>query len=83
MNLMFFYMPKKLIFFISFFLLVQQGYSQLSNFSLVLTPTSETCSGNGSIQFGISGTQPAATIVYEVFLLPNLKLSGIIGRLRP
>lgn len=69
---MFFYMPKKLIFFISFFLLVQQGYSQLSNFSLVLTPTSETCSGNGSIQFGISGTQPAATIVYEVFLLPNL-----------
>ena len=65
-------MSRKLLFILSFFLFIQQGFGQLSNFTLTLTQTPETCSGNGSIQFAVSGTQPTSTMVYEVFLLPNL-----------
>lgn len=65
-------MPRNLLFILYFFLFLQQGYGQLSNFTLTVTQTPETCTGNGSIQFSVSGTQPSSTMLYEVFLLPNV-----------
>ncbi|NHM00744.1 gliding motility-associated C-terminal domain-containing protein [Flavobacterium difficile] len=50
---------------------IQFGYSQLSNFSLQVTATNETCSGNGTLSFTVSNTTVGASIVYNVFLLPN------------
>lgn len=45
--------------------------AQLPNFTLSITATDETCPGNGSISFSVSGTDPAATVTYQVFQLPN------------
>lgn len=47
------------------------GYSQLSNFTLTVTVTDETCFGNGSLAFSVSGTQSGSTVIYEVYKLPN------------
>ncbi len=40
-------------------------------FTLTVTSTNETCSGNGSITFLPANTDPAGTIAYLVYLLPN------------
>lgn len=45
--------------------------AQLPNFTLTISATDETCPGNGSISFSVSGTDPAATVTYQVFQLPN------------
>src|SRR5690554_1719541 len=47
------------------------GHSQLSDFNLTVTVTDETCFGNGSLSFSVSGTEPNATIIYEIYKLPN------------
>lgn len=47
------------------------GHSQLSDFNLTVTVTDETCFGNGGLAFSVSGTEPGATIMYEVYKLPN------------
>jgi gliding motility-associated-like protein len=47
------------------------SFGQLPNFTLTLGSTPETCNGNGSITISVAGTDPAATMVYEVYLLPN------------
>lgn len=60
---------KKYLFLFLFF--YQFGFCQLSNFTLQVTATNETCSGNGGIQFSVFNTQPNAQIQYSVFLLPN------------
>lgn len=49
----------------------QFSYSQLSNFSLQVSATNETCSGNGMLSFSVSNTTVGASIVYNIFLLPN------------
>jgi len=54
-----------------FFLLGQNLHAQLTDFTLTLTPTNETCTGNGSISFNVSNTTEGATIIYTVYLLPN------------
>lgn len=55
-----------------FFMVIQTRVSaQLSNFSLTVTPTNETCTGNGSLQFSVSNTSPGASIFYSVYLLPS------------
>lgn len=41
-------------------------------FTFTATPTNETCAGNGSITFNPSNTNPSGSIVYYVYLLPNL-----------
>jgi gliding motility-associated-like protein len=43
----------------------------LSNFTLTVTKTDETCSGNGTLSFNVSNTSPGAIIVYSIYLLPN------------
>lgn len=45
--------------------------AQLPAFNLTVTATDETCPGNGSLNFSVTGTDPGATITYRVYLLPN------------
>lgn len=54
-----------------FLLLSTTVLASLPNFTLTLTPTPQTCLGNGSIAFTVTGTNPAATMDYAVYLLPN------------
>lgn len=53
-------------------LLGQWSKAQLSNFNLTVTPNNETCTDNGTLSFVVSNTTPGSTIVYSVYLLPNL-----------
>ncbi|WP_223032739.1 T9SS type B sorting domain-containing protein [Hanstruepera marina] len=48
------------------------GYAQLSDFNLEVTATPETCIGNGALNMSVSNTEPGATILYQLFLLPDL-----------
>ena len=59
-----FYITLLLLFF-------QLSFSQLSNFNLQVTATNETCSGNGALSFSVTNTTVGASIVYNVYLLPN------------
>ncbi|WP_170826799.1 gliding motility-associated C-terminal domain-containing protein [Flavobacterium caeni] len=45
--------------------------AQLANFTLSLTKTDETCTGNGTINFTVTNTTPGANMVFAVYLLPN------------
>lgn len=49
----------------------QLSFSQLTNFNLQVTATNETCSGNGTLSFSVTNTTAGASIVYNIFLLPN------------
>ncbi|RWX02258.1 T9SS type B sorting domain-containing protein [Flavobacterium cerinum] len=46
-------------------------FAQLPAFTFNLTSTPETCSGNGTLNFTVSGTVPGAAVGYEIYLLPN------------
>ncbi len=46
--------------------------AQLPPFTLNVTPTVETCSGNGSLNFSTSGTVPGADVEFRIFKLPDL-----------
>jgi gliding motility-associated-like protein len=63
--------PKVLlpIFFILFF--TQISYGQLSNFTLTVTATNETCTANGALSFTTSGTTAGATMLFTIYHLPN------------
>lgn len=41
-------------------------------FSLSVTHTNETCPGNGSLSFSVSGTDPSGSITYFVYKLPDV-----------
>lgn len=47
------------------------SYAQLPAFDLNAVATDETCPGNGTITCNASNTDPAASIVYRIYLLPN------------
>lgn len=47
------------------------SYGQLPNFTLNVTFTHETCTTNGTMNFTVSGTNPAANITYTIYLLPD------------
>ncbi|MDI9258020.1 T9SS type B sorting domain-containing protein [Flavobacterium sedimenticola] len=49
----------------------QLVFSQLSNFTLTVSHTNETCPNNGSLTFSVSNTVPGSTVVYAIYLLPN------------
>lgn len=61
-----YYLLLMLAFFYSVFV-----QAQLPNFTLQLTATNETCPGNGTLTATATGTDSAATLSYQVFLLPN------------
>ncbi len=50
----------------------KNGYTQLSDFNLEVSATPETCIGNGALNMSVSNTEPGATILYQLFLLPDL-----------
>lgn len=55
-----------------FFLLVSGLASgQLSNFDFGVAPTSETCTGNGSVAFTVANTTPGASMLFSIYLLPD------------
>lgn len=59
--------------FVVFFLLICQfGFSQLSDFTLSVVVSHETCQGNGVLNFSVQNTSPGATITYSVYLASNL-----------
>jgi len=45
--------------------------ASIFGFTLVVTSSNETCAGNGSMTFIPSDTDPAGTISYLIYLLPN------------
>lgn len=61
---------KRLIYFI--FFVINVSYTNCYSFSLTATPIDESCSGNGKISFSVSNTSPTGTILYIVYLLPDL-----------
>lgn len=60
---------KLLLFFV---LTVQYSYSQLADFNLTVTKTDESCTGNGTLTFQTSNTTAGATIIFSVYLLPDV-----------
>lgn len=62
-------LPSFLLF--VFFFFCQSGNAAIPDFTLSVTKTNETCTGNGSLTFNVSGTDPGATVAYSVYLLPN------------
>ena len=62
---------KKVLPLIGLLLFSLFSYAQLPDFTLTVTPTPQTCLGNGALAFTVSGTNPAASIDYSVYLLPN------------
>jgi gliding motility-associated-like protein len=62
---------KKILPFAALLLFSVFSYGQLPDFTLNVTPTPQTCLGNGALAFTVSGTDPAASVDYTVYLLPN------------
>ena len=48
------------------------GFAQLSDFNLDVVATDETCVGNGALDMMVSNTEPGSSIIYQLFLLPDL-----------
>ena len=48
------------------------AFATLPDFTLTVTKTDESCLGNGTLSFLVSGTDPAATIEYRIFQLPDI-----------
>ena len=59
---------KKQLLILFLFLIPIWGFS----FTFTVTPTAESCSGNGSLSFTAADTDLSGSIVYEVYLLPNM-----------
>ena len=62
---------KRLYLFLMFLFIAQFAQGQLSNFTLNVTPTNETCPSNGTLTFTVSNTTAGSVILYSVYLLPN------------
>lgn len=54
----------------AFVLILLSVYTSFG-FTFTATPTNESCSGNGSITFSASNTDPNGTLVYVVYKLPD------------
>jgi len=46
--------------------------AQLPDFTFTVTATGETCAGNGQLTFTTAGTLPGATILFSVYLQPDV-----------
>lgn len=56
---------------LALFFLSQSVFAQLADFTLNVTATNETCTGNGTLTFATQNTTPGATLIYSVYLLPD------------
>lgn len=61
-----------LFFVLMFFFGGQVAFPQLNNFTLSVTKTDESCTANGTLNFNVSNITPGATVVYQVYRLPDL-----------
>nr|WP_322623598.1 T9SS type B sorting domain-containing protein [uncultured Flavobacterium sp.] len=63
------------------------AFAQISNFSLTVDKTDETCQGNGTLTFSVSNTSANAQMLYKIYKLPNtnsamsIQTSAYIGGL--
>lgn len=62
----------KLKFSFVFLLITQLTFSQLSNFTLTVSKTNETCTANGTLTFNVSNTTVGSTILYTIYRLPDV-----------
>lgn len=63
---------KRLGLFFLFLFFTPFAQGQLSNFNLTITSTNETCTNNGALTFTVSNTTAGATMLYSIFLLPDI-----------
>jgi len=54
------------------FICSQSGFCQLSDFTFSATKTDESCTGNGTLSFAVSGTVAGATVAYSIYKLPEI-----------
>lgn len=62
---------KRLCMLLMFMLFSSTVYCQLSDFTLTVTKTDETCLGNGSLTFTITNKTANSSILYKVYILPD------------
>lgn len=64
---------KKLLFIIFLlFGISETSYGQLNNFTLTVTKTDESCTGNAALAFNVANTTAGSTIVYRIYKLPDV-----------
>lgn len=63
---------QKFKFVLVFLFITQWAFCQLSDFTLTVSKTDETCTGNGTLTFSVSNTVPGSTILYSIYLLPDV-----------
>lgn len=51
---------------------INKASAQLLDFELDVVATNETCVGNGTLTFTVDNPTPGATVLYSVFLLPDV-----------
>lgn len=70
---------KKLYCVIFLFLCISQvSYAQLSNFTLTVTKTDESCTGNASLSFNVANTTAGSSIIYRIYKLPDVINSIVV-----
>lgn len=47
------------------------SHAQLADFTLQVTPITESCTANGRLNMVVTDTTPLATIIYTIYKLPN------------
>ncbi|MGC4041169.1 MAG: gliding motility-associated C-terminal domain-containing protein [Flavobacterium sp.] len=55
----------------------QASFGQLSNFTLSVTKTDESCTGNASLSFTVANTTAGSTVLYRIYKLPDT-ISSIV-----
>jgi gliding motility-associated-like protein len=63
---------RKIKFIIVLLFFTQFIFGQLSNFNLSVVAQNGTCTTNGTITITVSNTTPGATILYSIYLLPDI-----------
>ncbi|HEY0091352.1 MAG TPA: gliding motility-associated C-terminal domain-containing protein [Flavobacterium sp.] len=54
------------------FFLPSLSHSQLSDFTLTVVPTPETCSGNGALSWSTTNTTPGSSVLFSIYHLPDV-----------
>jgi gliding motility-associated-like protein len=70
---------KRLSFAVLTLLFALNSYAQLPDFTITATTNPAACGGTGSLTITATGADPAATITYSVFLLPNVTVPVSVG----
>ncbi len=59
-------------------LIVLCGYIGFAQFSFSVTPTDETCTGNGTLTFNLSNPNPNASYTFAIYKLPNTATTYLV-----